>query len=57
MSKWAVQGYSDNEPGDKYGSFTISKSQISNNPSGASVSESVTTNNEPLLKIFTSNDT
>jgi hypothetical protein len=57
MSQWAVQGYSDNQPGDKFGSFTIAKSKISGNPPGATVSESVTTNNAPLLKIFTSNDT
>ena len=56
MSKWAVQGYSDNQPSDAFGQFTISSSKVSGNP-GPTVAESVTSNNVPKLKIFTENDT
>ncbi len=56
MSKWAVQGYSDNEPGDKFGTFTIRGSAISGNP-GPTVAESVNTNNPEKLTIITERDT
>jgi len=52
MSQWAVQGYSDKEPSDPYGSFTITGSKLSGNP-GATVAGSVNSNNMPKLKIFT----
>lgn len=52
MTKWAVQGYSDNEPSDQYGTFTITNSKISGNP-GPTVATSVNSNNVPKLKIFT----
>jgi hypothetical protein len=52
MSKYAIEGLSDNQPGDQFGSFTISKSKISGNPPAASVQESVFTNNPTKLKIF-----
>ena len=53
MSGYAVEGHSDNEPGDQFGSFTITNSAISGNPPGASVSESVFSNNPSKLKIIT----
>jgi hypothetical protein len=56
MSEWAVAGDSDNAPGDKPGSITISNSAISGNP-GATVAESVHTNNEAELPIVTKKDT
>jgi nitrous oxidase accessory protein NosD len=52
MSKYAIEGLSDNQPADQFGSFTISKSKISGNPPLASVQESVFTNNPEKLKIF-----
>jgi hypothetical protein len=52
MSKHAIEGLSDNEPTDQFGSFTVSKSQISGNPPSATVNESVFTNNPEKLKIF-----
>jgi hypothetical protein len=52
MTNWGVQGYSDNLPGDAFGQFTITNSKISGNP-GPTVAESVNTNNEAKLKIFT----
>jgi Right handed beta helix region len=49
MHDWAVQGYSDeNAAQDQPGSFSIVKSAISGNPSGASVSNSVTSNSKSL---------
>jgi parallel beta helix pectate lyase-like protein len=49
MHDWAVQGYSDeNTVEDRPGSFSIVKSAISGNPSGASVSNSVTSNSKSL---------
>jgi hypothetical protein len=56
MSKWAVQGYSDNQPSDAFGQFTVSNSKVSGNPA-PTVAGSVTSNNPPKLKIFTENDT
>ena len=56
MSQWAVQGYSDNQPSDAFGQFTISNSKVSGNPA-PTVAGSVTSNNVPKLKIFTENDT
>jgi hypothetical protein len=56
MSEWAVAGDSDNAPGDKPGSIRISNSAISGNP-GATVAESVHTNNEAELPIITKKDT
>jgi hypothetical protein len=52
MSGFAVEGSSDNEPSDQFGSFTITKSKISGNPLGATVARSVFTNNPTKLKIF-----
>ncbi len=51
MSKHAVEGLSDNEANDQFGSFKITKSAISGNP--GSVAESVFTNNPAKLKIIT----
>jgi hypothetical protein len=51
MSKWAVWGLSDKGT-DPAGSFTITKSSISGNPTGAGVTESVHTES-PNLNIFT----
>jgi hypothetical protein len=51
MTKHAVEGLSDNEANDQFGSFTITKSAISGNP--GSVGESVFTNNPAKLKIIT----
>ncbi len=48
MHDWAVQGYSDENVADHAGSFSILKSEISGNPSGASVSNSVTSNSRSL---------
>jgi hypothetical protein len=53
MSVHAVEGLSDLQPADQFGSFKITLSQISNNPTGASVSESVFTNNPSKLPIIT----
>jgi hypothetical protein len=50
MSRWAVEGLSDNMSGDEFGKFTISKSQISHNP-GATPATSVHTNNPSQLEI------
>jgi hypothetical protein len=52
MSKYAIEGLSDNQATDQFGSFTISKSKISGNPPSATVAESVFTNNPEKLKIF-----
>jgi hypothetical protein len=52
MSRYAIEGLSDNQPADQFGSFTISKSKISGNPPSATVAESVFTNNPEKLKIF-----
>lgn len=52
MSGFAVEGSSDNEPSDQFGSFTITKSKISGNPPAATVAGSVFTNNPTKLKIF-----
>jgi hypothetical protein len=54
MSSYAVFGNSDLNAGDQFGSFTIAHSQISGNPLGANVEESVSTNNPSKLKIITS---
>jgi hypothetical protein len=51
MSKYAVEGLSDLNAGDQFGSFTIGKSAISGNP-GATPATSVFTNNPEKLKIF-----
>jgi len=56
MTKWAVQGLSDNELSDMFGTFEISKSSISGNP-GPTVASSVNSNNPAKLKIFTNKDT
>jgi hypothetical protein len=55
MADWAVQGYSDNEPTDPFGSITITNSHLSGNP-GGTVEESVNSNNTPKLKIYTQGD-
>ncbi len=55
MAVWAVQGNSDNEPSDPFGSITIAKSNISGNP-GPTVTESINSNNVAKLKIITSKD-
>jgi nitrous oxidase accessory protein NosD len=52
MTVHAVEGLSDNEPGDQFGSFTITKSAISGNPA-PTVAGSVFTNNPEKLKIIT----
>ncbi len=57
MSKWAVQGLSDENPADFAGSFSIVKSAISGNPSGASVSNSVTSNSKTLSVTTAASDT
>jgi hypothetical protein len=51
MSKYAVEGLSDLNVGDQFGSFTIGKSAISGNP-GVTPASSVFTNNPEKLKIF-----
>jgi hypothetical protein len=51
MNDFAIEGLSDNKPGDQFGSFTVSKSKISGNP-GATPATSVSTNNPTKLKIF-----
>lgn len=51
MTKYAVEGLSDNEPSDQFGTFTITRSKISGNP--GTVSESVFSNNVAKLKLFT----
>jgi hypothetical protein len=56
MSSYAIIGYSDNEPGDKPGSFKITNSKISNNPPGASVQHSVFSESNSL-EIITEKDT
>jgi hypothetical protein len=53
QSRYAIEGLSDNEQADEYGSFTITKSKISGNPPGAGVMESVFTNNPSKLAIIT----
>jgi hypothetical protein len=57
MSEWAVQGDSDESSADHPGSFSIAKSAISGNPSGASVSNSVTSNSKSLSITTASSDT
>jgi hypothetical protein len=52
MSKYAIEGLSDNQATDQFGSFTISKSKITGNPPFATVEESVFTNSPEKLKIF-----
>jgi hypothetical protein len=56
MTEWAVAGDSDNTPGDLPGSITVKNSAISGNP-GATVAESIHTNNEAKLPIVTIKDT
>jgi hypothetical protein len=51
MSQFAIEGLSDLNPSDQFGSFTISKSEISGNP-GVTPATSVSTNNPEKLKIF-----
>jgi hypothetical protein len=51
MKVFAIEGLSDNQLNDQFGSFTISKSKISGQP-GATPATSVTTNNPTKLKIF-----
>jgi Right handed beta helix region len=53
LSSYAVNGFSDKEPGDKPGSFAIKNSKISGNPPGAGVTESVHSES-PSLTITTS---
>jgi Periplasmic copper-binding protein (NosD) len=53
LSSWAVNGFSDKEPTDQPGSFSITSSHISNNPPGAGVTESVHSES-PTLTITTS---
>jgi nitrous oxidase accessory protein NosD len=52
MTKYAVEGLSDLSASDQFGSFTITKSEISGNPTGATVAQSVFTNNPGKLKII-----
>jgi hypothetical protein len=52
MTKYAIEGLSDNSTNDQFGSFTITKSQISGNP-GPTPKESVFSNNPGKLKIVT----
>jgi len=56
MSSYAVIGFSDNEGGDPPGTFRITNSKISNNPSGASVQHSVFSESNSL-QIITEKDT
>jgi hypothetical protein len=51
MKVFAIEGLSDSQPTDQFGSFTISNSKISGNP-GATPATSVSTNNPAKLKIF-----
>jgi hypothetical protein len=53
MKSYAVEGLSDKAAGDQFGSFKITNSTISNNPSGATVAGSVFTNNPTKLPIIT----
>ena len=53
LSSYAVNGFSDKEPTDKPGSFSITSSHISGNPPGAGVTESVHSES-PTLTITTS---
>jgi parallel beta helix pectate lyase-like protein len=53
MTSFAIEGLSDNEPSDQFGSFTVTKSEISGNPPGADVEEAVHTNNPSKLRIIT----
>jgi hypothetical protein len=55
MKDWAVLGRSDNEPGDLFGEFTITKSKISGNP-GPTPLKSVETENPTKLKIYAEKD-
>jgi hypothetical protein len=57
MKDWAVQGLSDGTRGDLLGSFSITKSAISGNPAGASVSNSVTSNSKNLSITTAGTDT
>jgi hypothetical protein len=50
MTEWAIEGFSDNQPADEPGSFTISNSKISGNPGGTPAT-SVHTNNPSKLQI------
>ena len=56
MTKRAIEGLSDLSPSDQFGSFTITKSKIRGNPKGASLNESVFTNNPSKLQIVLSHD-
>jgi Right handed beta helix region len=49
-TKWAVEGLSDEKPGDEFGKFTIANSKISGNPGGTPAT-SVRTNNPSKLEI------
>jgi hypothetical protein len=51
MTKYAVEGLSDLNPSDQFGSVTMSKSEVSGNP-GATPASSVFTNYPEKLKIF-----
>jgi hypothetical protein len=55
LTEWAIAGDSDNAPGDKPGSISIKGSAISGNP-GATVAESIHTDNEAQLPIITKHD-
>ena len=55
MTVWGVQGRSDNEPSDPFGSITITKSHLSGNP-GATVAGSVASDNPAKLKVITLKD-
>ncbi len=56
MTKHAIEGLSDENPNDQFGSFKIARSAISGNP--GTLEESVFTNNPSKLRIITtSSDT
>jgi hypothetical protein len=57
LSSYAVNGFSDKEPGDKPGSFSIKNSKISGNPPGAGVTESVHSESASLTITTAASDT
>lgn len=56
MSSYAVAGFWDGKAGDPAGAFTVKRSQISNNPPGADVEDSVFSES-PTLVITEEHDT
>jgi hypothetical protein len=56
MTKRGIEGLSDVSPSDQFGSFTITKSKLRSNPKGASLNESVFTNNPSKLHIILGHD-